>query len=50
MDFISTRKNLHLLEDYIHYNLQLCFLRVYEIIFIEDLYLKTSQVIFIYHN
>ena len=26
MDFIFTRKNLHLLEDYIHYNLQLCLL------------------------
>ena len=26
MDFIFTRKNLHLLEDYIYYNLQLCLL------------------------
>ena len=26
MDFIFTRKNLHLLEDYIYYDLQLCLL------------------------
>ena len=26
MDFIFTRKSLHLLEDYIYYNLQLCLL------------------------
>ena len=26
MDFIFTRKNLHLLEDYIYYNLLLCLL------------------------
>ena len=26
MEFIFTRKNLHLLEDYICYNLQLCLL------------------------
>ena len=50
MDFIFTRKNLHLLEDYIYYNLQLCLLWIYEITIIIDLYLKTFQVIFIYHN
>ena len=48
MDFIFTRKNLHLLEDYIYYNLQLCLLCIYEITIIIDLYLKTFQVI-IYH-
>ena len=46
MDFIFTRKNLHLLEDYIYYDLQLCLLWIYEVTFIIDLYLKTFQVIF----
>ena len=31
MDFIFTRKNLHLLEDYIYYNLQLCLLWIYKV-------------------
>ena len=44
IDFIFTRKNLHLLEGYIYYNLQLCFLRNYEVTFIIDLYLKTLKV------
>ena len=50
VDFIFTRKNLHLLEDYIYYNLQLCLLWIYEVTFIIDLYLKTFQVIFTYHD
>ena len=43
MDFIFTRKNLHLLEDYIYYNLQLCLLWIYEVTIIIDLYLKTFR-------
>ena len=43
MDFIFTRKNLHLLEDYIYYNLQLCLLWIYKVTIIIDLYLKTFR-------
>ena len=50
VDFIFTRKNLHLLEDYIYYNLQSCLLWIYEVTFIINLYLKTFQVIFSYHD
>ena len=42
MDFTFTRNNLHLLKDYIYYNLQLCLLWIYEVTII-DLYLKTFR-------
>ena len=31
MNFTFIRKNLHLLEDYVYYNLQLCLLWIYKI-------------------
>ena len=34
IDFIFVKKNLHLLEDYIYYNLHLCLLWIYEVTFI----------------
>ena len=49
IDFIFTRQNLHLLEGYIYYNLQLCLLPIYEVTFIIDLYLKTFEIM-IYYN
>ena len=40
MDFILTRKYWLLLESYIYYNLQLCLLWIYELTFIEDLFIQ----------
>ena len=34
IDFIFAKNNLHLLEDYIYYNLHLCLLWIYEVTFI----------------
>ena len=48
MNFIFTRNNLHLLEDYSYYNLQLRLLRIYKVTIIIDLYLKTFQAIVIF--
>ena len=42
MDFTFTRMNLHLLEDYIYYNLQLCLLWIDKVTIIIDLIWRHS--------
>ena len=48
MDFTFNRKNLHLVEDYIYYNLQLRLLWIYEVTIIIDLYLKPFRSLLFY--
>ena len=42
MDFIFTRKKLHLLEDYIYYNLELCLSWIYEIVLLQIVYFQKA--------